>query len=69
MKPLRVGLALLLFATFAWAQSKPVDPNAVTVIRAGVLIDGKSDQPARNQVIVVRGNRIAEVLFEGAGRA
>jgi len=33
----------------------------VTVIRAGVLIDGKSDQPRRDQVIVVRGNRIESV--------
>ncbi len=36
-------------------------PQAVTVIRAGVLIDGKSDQPRRDQVIIVRGNRIESV--------
>src|SRR6266849_3587558 len=36
-------------------------PTAVTVIRAGVLIDGKSDQPRRDQVIVIRGNRIESV--------
>ncbi|MGH9669826.1 MAG: amidohydrolase family protein [Terriglobales bacterium] len=70
MKLSKVGpIAVLLLATFAWAQSKPVDPNSVTVIHAGVLIDGKSGEPARNQVIVIRGNRIAEVMFEGAGRA
>ncbi len=34
---------------------------AVTVIRAGTLIDGKSDQPRRDHVIVVRGNRIESV--------
>ncbi len=34
---------------------------AVTVIRAGTLIDGKSDQPRRDQVIVIRGNRIESV--------
>jgi imidazolonepropionase-like amidohydrolase len=33
----------------------------VTVIRAGTLIDGKSDKPRSNQVIVVRGNRIESV--------
>jgi imidazolonepropionase-like amidohydrolase len=33
----------------------------VTVIRAGTLIDGKSPAPRRNQVIVVRGNRIESV--------
>jgi imidazolonepropionase-like amidohydrolase len=36
-------------------------PPAVTVIRAGTLIDGKSDQPRRDQVIVVRGNRIESI--------
>jgi imidazolonepropionase-like amidohydrolase len=33
----------------------------VTAIRAGVLIDGASAAPRRNQVIVVRGNRIESV--------
>jgi imidazolonepropionase-like amidohydrolase len=32
-----------------------------TVIRAGALIDGKSDSPRRNQVIVIRGNRIESI--------
>src|SRR6266478_3451724 len=36
-------------------------PPAVIVIRAGVLIDGNSDQPRRDQVIVIRGNRIESV--------
>jgi imidazolonepropionase-like amidohydrolase len=31
------------------------------VIRAGTLIDGKSDTPKRNQVLVIRGNRIESV--------
>jgi imidazolonepropionase-like amidohydrolase len=35
--------------------------DSVTVIRAGTLIDGKSSAPRRNQVIVVRGNRIESV--------
>jgi imidazolonepropionase-like amidohydrolase len=35
--------------------------DAVTVIRAGTLIDGKSSTPRRDQVIVVRGNRIESV--------
>ncbi len=34
---------------------------AVTVIRAGVLIDAQSDQPRRDQIIVIRGNRIESV--------
>jgi imidazolonepropionase-like amidohydrolase len=32
-----------------------------TAIRAGVLIDGKSDSPRHNQVIILRGNRIESV--------
>ena len=35
--------------------------QTVTVIRAGVLVDGKSDAPRHNQVIVIRGNRIESV--------
>jgi imidazolonepropionase-like amidohydrolase len=33
----------------------------VTVIRAGTLIDGKSDKPRTNQIIIVRGNRVESV--------
>jgi imidazolonepropionase-like amidohydrolase len=47
--------ALLLAATVA------TTPEAVTVIRAGTLIDGRSDTPRANQIIVVRGNRIESV--------
>jgi imidazolonepropionase-like amidohydrolase len=35
--------------------------DSVTVIRAGVLIDGKSAAPRTNQVIIIRGNRIESV--------
>jgi len=41
------------------AQQSPAQP--AVVIRAGVLIDGKSDQARRDQVIVVRGNHIDNV--------
>jgi imidazolonepropionase-like amidohydrolase len=37
------------------------EPDSLTVIRAGTLIDGKSATPRRGQVIVVRGNRIESV--------
>ena len=55
---------LSLIVTFAFgvtALSQTTPPPAVTIIRAGVLIDGKSDQPRRDQVIVIRGNRIESV--------
>lgn len=62
MKIPRLGLiTVLLLAATAWAQ-KPIAAEPVTVIRAGVLIDGKSDAPRRNQVIVIRGNRITDVV-------
>jgi imidazolonepropionase-like amidohydrolase len=49
---------------FVWgtgASGQSSAPPAVTVIRAGTLIDGKSDRPRRDQVIVIRGNRIESV--------
>jgi imidazolonepropionase-like amidohydrolase len=47
----------LLWSCGVFAQSA----GDVTVIRAGTLIDGKSDKPRGNQVIVIRGNRIESV--------
>src|ERR1700736_5146053 len=41
--------------------SQTTPPPAITVIRVGVLIDGKSDQHRREQVIVIRGSRIESV--------
>jgi imidazolonepropionase-like amidohydrolase len=56
------ALALALTAAVA-AQEAGGAPasRGITVIRAGILIDGKSDSPRRDQVIVVRGNRIESV--------
>src|SRR4029077_11554785 len=39
-----------------------------TVIRAGTLIDGKSDSARRDQVIVIRGNRIDSVSDAAGGK-
>jgi imidazolonepropionase-like amidohydrolase len=49
----------VLFACSALFAQTPASP--VTVIRAGTLIDGHSDQPMKNRVILVRGNRIESV--------
>ena len=57
-------IASLLLGGVVFGQSSAGQSGAapaVTVIRAGTLIDGKSDQPRRDQVIVVRGNRIESV--------
>jgi imidazolonepropionase-like amidohydrolase len=55
---MRILLAVLYAFTLtcvSTAQSQAV------FIRAGALIDGKSDSPLRDQVIVIRGNRIESV--------
>jgi imidazolonepropionase-like amidohydrolase len=55
---------LLAIATLATAQpQEPLKDKAElpTAIRAGMVIDGKSAQPRRDQVIIIRGNRIENV--------
>jgi imidazolonepropionase-like amidohydrolase len=55
-------MLLLALCVNACAQeSSLASPQTVTVIRAGVLIDGKSDKPRRDQLIIIRGNRIEGV--------
>ena len=49
--------AAILFFTFAASIASAQE----IVIKAGTLIDGRSGEPRRNQVIVIRGNRIASV--------
>jgi imidazolonepropionase-like amidohydrolase len=56
---LALGLSVVL-STSATAQKQP-PAEAVTVIRAGTIIDGRSATPRHDQVIVVRGNRIEAV--------
>ena len=58
-----VVLVMLAASLSAGAQQKAVTPQlkTFTVIRAGNLIDGKSDAPRRDQVIVIRGNLIDSV--------
>jgi imidazolonepropionase-like amidohydrolase len=60
-KSLLLSASLLLAFTVALAQKPATPADAVTIIRAGVLIDGKSDTPKHDQVIVIRGNRIESV--------
>ena len=50
----------VVFCCSAQENNTPV-LHPFTVIRAGVLIDGKSDSPRHNQVIIIRGNRIESV--------
>jgi imidazolonepropionase-like amidohydrolase len=55
MKILNVALAAVLLLSVG------VSAEQITVIRAGSLIDGKSDAPRHNQVIVIRGEKIESV--------
>src|SRR5258708_15042336 len=57
-------LSVIGFALLALGYGGPclaADGQKVVVIRAGQLFDGKSDQLVSNQVIVIQGDRIAEV--------
>lgn len=59
-----LGLAFTL-AAVAQEQEEENAPRpalrAYTAIRAGALIDGKSDTPRHDQIIVIRGNRIDSI--------
>jgi imidazolonepropionase-like amidohydrolase len=52
---------LLLSLVCRLALAAEPTPQPVTVIRAGVLIDGVSGSARNNQTIVIRGNRIESV--------
>jgi imidazolonepropionase-like amidohydrolase len=57
---IRVCLLLpLLLTALVAAQTAPA--AAVTVIKAGTLIDGRSEAARTNQVIIIRGDRIESV--------
>jgi imidazolonepropionase-like amidohydrolase len=58
---LSVLATLILSAGVARGQAAQQSPAALTVIRAGTLIDGTSDAPKKNQLIFVRGDRIEKV--------
>ena len=61
---MRLAAILGLLAPLTGLASPPAPaptPGAATVVHAGVLIDGVSPAPKRDQAIVVRGNRIESV--------
>jgi imidazolonepropionase-like amidohydrolase len=66
----RAFVACLLLAVSALAQeaTTPAAPQRVA-IRAGAVIDGRSNEVKRNQVIVVSGNRIESVSDAGLFKA
>jgi imidazolonepropionase-like amidohydrolase len=57
-------LAVLLMFGSTWIAARAQDSSgsqAITVVRAGTLLDGRSDAVRHDQVIVIRGDRIASV--------
>ncbi len=59
-------LAAILFAPISQAQEKPAAAPKKLAIRAGHLIDGKSDTPIANALILVEGDKIVSVTPGGA---
>ncbi len=59
-------LALVISAAGQQQQNKVSE--SWTVIRAGSLIDGKSEKPRHDQVIVIHGNRIESVTDAASAR-
>ena len=73
--PLLICLTFTVIATtLAGAQQPGPSSSAtdhaaqVTAIRAGTLIDGKSDKPRRDQLIVIRDHRIESVSDAASAR-
>src|SRR5215831_11300849 len=54
-----------LAANFLPGQTTPQVSGAMTVIRAGTLIDGVSETPRKNQLIFVHGQKIVRVSGPG----
>ena len=52
--------AVVIYSGAQESNSNPV-LHPFTVIRAGAVIDGKSDSVRRNQIIIIRGNRIESI--------
>src|SRR5258708_665205 len=62
-KSVVLAILSLVFVSNAVRAQAPASPaERVTVIRAGALIDGTSGAPRKNQLILVRGNRIEKVV-------
>jgi len=67
MRTTVIVLAVCIAASLPVAGQRAADAaGAVTVIRAGTLIDGVSDSVRQNQLIVIRGDRIERVTDAAA---
>ncbi|HXJ14860.1 MAG TPA: amidohydrolase family protein [Candidatus Limnocylindrales bacterium] len=64
-----VLVAAFLYASNCQAQEKPAPAVKKLAIRAGRLIDGKSDTPIANALILVEGDKIVSVTPGGTAPA
>jgi imidazolonepropionase-like amidohydrolase len=62
----RVLVASLLLIASAFAQQAATPAPQRVAIRAGAVIDGRSNEVKRNQVIIVSGNRIESIADAGS---
>jgi imidazolonepropionase-like amidohydrolase len=62
----RLSLLVVFCCADSYAQPQKTEPQPLTVIRAGTLIDGQSETPRKNQLIFVRGQRIEKVADASA---
>ena len=69
IRRLSVCLAVLFFCTSAFAQEKPAAVPKKIAIRAGRLIDGKSDTVVDNALILIEGDKIVSVTPGGTAPA
>ena len=65
IRKLPLCFALLLFCVVAFAQEKPAAVPKRIAIRAGRLIDGKSDSVFTNALILIEGDKIVSVTPGG----
>jgi len=63
--PFLVAALSILGTARSFAQEKPSAPPKKIAIRAGRLIDGKSDTPIFNALILIEGDKIASVTPGG----
>ena len=61
MKNSICSIVVLLLSLSAIGQTNSAASPQVTVIRAGTLIDPRAAEPKRNQLIVIRGDKIESV--------
>ncbi len=64
---LNVGLVFILALGTGTVRPQTAVPSALTVIKAGTVIDGQSETPKKNQLIFVRGERIEKIADGSVG--